>query len=319
VSAVEITGRLLGPQLDAVLDLVRAATDADAVRPLSEHVMLHLRHGGEGSDLHLLVRDAGSGEVAGYGHLDPTDLVAGSSAEVVVHPAYRRRGYGRRLVEAAQAASPDGRLRLWAHGDHAAARALAAALGYQEIRQLWQLRRSLSAPLPAARVPAGTVLRPFRPGADDATWLALNARAFATHPEQGGWTEQDLRARMKEPWFSPEGFLVAEHDGRMVGYHWTKVHGEDPAEGGHGHGHGPIGEVYVVGVDPDLRGHGLGRALTLAGLHRLQDQGLQQAMLYVESDNAPALAVYQGLGFTHWDTDVMFRRGPSDVAAASAG
>src|SRR6185437_13617964 len=101
-----------------------------------------------------------------------------------------------------------------------------------------------------APLPAGVRLRTFRPGADDEAWLALNAAAFADHPEQGSWTLQDLHARMAESWFDPQGFLLAEtEDGELAGFHWTKIHGGD----GHGHqhsgdhGHEPIGEVYVVG------------------------------------------------------------------------
>jgi mycothiol synthase len=299
---VAVHDALTSSQVAAVNALVEAATEADGVRPLSEHVTLHLRLGGEGPDRHLLVH--ADGEVVGYAHLDPTDQVAGSAAELVVHPAHRGRGIGRALVATADRLTPDGRLRLWAHGDHPAARSLAASFGLSEVRRLEQWRRSLFSPLPHVEPLPGVTLRSFRPGADDDAWLALNARAFAHHPEQGTWTARDLQLREAESWFDPEGFLLAEEDGRLIGFHWTKVHGE--ALGGHGHE--PIGEVYVVGVDPDQQGRGLGRLLTVAGLVRLRAQGLPQAMLYVESDNAAARATYRGLGFTLWDTDVMFSR-----------
>jgi len=129
---------------------------------------------------------------------------------------------------------------------------MAEHLGFQRIRVLFQLRRSLSATLPPAVLPDGVTVRTFQPGADDEAWLAVNARAFATHPEQGQWTLQDLRQRMAEHWFDPAGFFLAEKeiDGhpQLIGFHWTKVHGQ-PSDG-QGHGHEPIGEVYVVGVDP---------------------------------------------------------------------
>jgi len=66
--------------------------------------------------------------------------------------------------------------------------------------------------------------------------------------------------------------------------------------------------VYVVGVDPAERGTGLGRALTLIGLRYLRHRGLPDAMLYVDADNAPAIALYRRLDFTRWETDVMFSR-----------
>ncbi|MDQ1288886.1 MAG: mycothiol synthase [Actinomycetota bacterium] len=309
----------LPPDLvEAVSRLVDAATEADGVHPLSEHVMLHLRLGGEGPDRHLLILDRGT--VVGYAHLDPTDTVAGSAAEIVVRPDRRRRGLGRRLVTAVAAQAPDDRLRLWAHGDQPAARALAGSLGLPEARRLEQWRRSLYSPLPRAGLPDGVVLRTFRPGEDDEEWLALNARAFAGHPEQGTWTARDLHARMGEAWFDHEGFLVADEDGAMAGFHWTKVHGARRAGGDASHhAHDPIGEVYVVGVDPGRQGRGLGRALTVAGLAWLRARGLPQAMLYVESDNAPARATYRGLGFAPWDTDVMFSRGARGERSPSPG
>jgi mycothiol synthase len=302
-----------GQDVADVLALVAAATDADGHRPLSEHVELHLRQGGEGADRHVLARDP-SGALAGYAHVDPTDVVEGSSAEVVVHPSHRRAGLGRALVRAAEAASPDGRLRLWSHGDDPAAAALATSLGYERTRALWVMRRDMTAVLPQLVVPDGVRLRAFQPGEDDEAWLAVNARAFAAHPEQGAWTAADLAARMAEPWFDPAGFVVAEDSasGEMLGSHWTKVHGgsvgSDSAVGAHAHD--AIGEVYVVGVDPSAQGRRLGAALTLAGLHHLRGLGLREVVLYVESDNAPALRVYSGLGFVHASTDVMYRRLP---------
>ena len=193
------------------------------------------------------------------------------------------------------------------------ARALAASLGFESSRSLWQMRRSLYAALPAPVWPDGVRVRTFEPGKDDEAWLAVNAAAFADHPEQGGWTLSDLHHRMDEPWFDPAGFFLAERgegdDTRLVGFHWTKVHGSHDPSHGHTHGHDPIGEVYVVGVHPSEQGTGLGKALTLAGLHHLRKLGLPDAMLYVDEDNTAAIRLYTALGFTQWEVDVMFSRG----------
>ena len=309
---VEVVGPLDPDEVRAVAGLVEAATEADGVRPLSEHVMLHLRYGGDERVRNVLVYYGAT--LVAYGHLDVTDEVAGASAEVAVHPAYRRQGLGRLILEATLAETPDGRLRLWAHGRHPGAASLAEVLGFRQVRSLWQMRRSLYAELPAPALPPGVSVRTFRPGDDDAAWTALNAAAFREHREQGSWTEDDLRRRIAEPWFDPAGFFLAERDGRLVGFHWTKVHGGDgphDVKGPHaheGHGHDPIGEVYVVGVDPAERGTGLGKALTLTGLRHLRQRGLPDAMLYVDADNASAIRLYTSLGFTRWETDVMFSR-----------
>lgn len=318
---VETSDRLGTSDLDAVALLVEAATEADGLHPLSEHVMLHLRYGGEGPARHLLVFATAAGgdepeQLAAYAHLDPTDEVAGSSAELVVHPRLRRHGIGRLVVHSLEEVSPDGRLRLWAHGQLPGARALAASLGYRPARELWQMRRSLYGSLPAVELPAGYALRTFVPGSDDEAWVAVNAAAFAHHPEQGGWTLDDLHRRTAEPWFDPAGFLLVDApDGTLAGFHWTKVHGGG-SPSGHaagadlpdGHGHDPIGEVYVVGVAPAHQGRRLGRPLTVAGLRHLRQRGLPQAMLYVDADNAAAIHTYTALGFTRWDVDAMFAR-----------
>ena len=307
---VVVVERLDADEVERVLDLVDRARDTDGVPPLSEHVLLHLRHGGEEPGRHLLLRDEPGGGVVGYAHLDPTDAVEGPSAELVVDPGHRRRGKARRLVEALHEQT-DGPLRLWAHGDCPDARALAAAMGFERVRELWQMRRSLDAALPALQVPDGVRLRTFAPGDADAL-VRLNAEAFLDHPEQGRWTRADLDARLAESWFDAAGLFLAEEaqDAGLLGFHWTKVHGGAQQHGGGegGHAHDPVGEVYVVGVAPAARGRGLGRVLTLAGLHHLRRRGLSQVMLYVDADNASAVRTYTALGFTRWDVDVQFRR-----------
>jgi len=299
--------RLRDDEIRAVQQLVDASTDADGVRPLSEHVMLHLRHGGDEPTRNLLVWQGD--DLAGYAHLDTTDVVAGASAELAVSPAYRRRGIGRMLVQTLMDDTGDGRLRLWSHGVHAGARALAESMGFKQERALWQMRRSLFAPVPAPEWPAGVEVRTFVVGQDEEQWLEVNNRAFAEHPEQGGWSLDDLHMREREPWFDPDGFFLAVKDGRIVGFHWTKVHGtQNTADHGHDHDHDPIGEVYVVGVDPSMQGQKLGPALTLRGLQHLRALGLPQVMLYVDDTNTNAIGVYERLGFAKWDVDICFRQ-----------
>ncbi|MEW2430485.1 mycothiol synthase [Micromonospora sp. NPDC047644] len=293
--------QLAPAEIADVLTLAGAAGDTDGADPLDEHVLLRLRDP-DAPAVHLIAR-ADDGTLTGYAHLDTTDPVGGIGVELVVHPAYRRRGTGRALARGVLA-SATGPLRAWAHGDHPSAAALAVDLGFARARVLWQLRRPLAAPLGEPRLPDGVALRAFRPGADDAAWLALNARAFAEHPEQGRWTSDDLRVRLAEPWFDPAGFLLAEETatGRLLGFHWTKVH-ERP-------GSARIGEVYVLGVEPTAHGGGLGRALTTAGLAHLRDKrGLDRVMLFVDDSNTGAVALYERLGFARWSAHINYHLG----------
>jgi mycothiol synthase len=302
VTEIRIAERLTDSDVAAVFRLVRLATEDDGVGPLSEHVMLHLRYGGDLQARNLLLFDGD--ELAGYAHLDPTDPVEGPSGELVIHPAHRRRRLGLQLIAALAAEAGDDQLRLWAHGDLPAASRLAAAAGFERVRALWQMRRSLQARLGKPQLAEGVTIRTFDVGQDEGAWTALNAKAFSRHPEQGAWTLADLELREREPWFDPAGFFLAERNGRLIGFHWTKIHGQHGNDASHPHE--AVGEVYVVGVDPDERGTGLGRALTLVGLRYLRSRGLFQVMLYVDEVNTPAIGLYESLGFTHWDTDVMF-------------
>jgi mycothiol synthase len=314
---ITVSTRLTSDQVGDVLALIHRATEADGVGPLSEHVVLHLRTGGD-RDVRHAVAIAPDGRLVGYAHMDVTDAVAGPSGELVVDPKGRRHGVGTALVQALKDSAGNVPVRVWAHGDLPDAARFAAAAGMKPARQLRQLRRSLLAPLPKTELPEGISIRAFVPGKDEAEWLALNTRAFADHPDQGSWTIHDLAVRMGEDWFDPAGFLLAERTDsagpRLVGFHWTKVHGDGVAHSHEAttdhhrpHAHDPMGEVYVVGVDPSERGHGLGRALTIAGLVYLRARGLPMAMLYVDADNTPAIALYESLGFAPWDVDVMYR------------
>ena len=304
VTSTEVFKQLNSADVERVSQLLSKATSVDGVRPLSEHAWLHL-HSSE-SGLHILgfLHD----EFSAYAHVDITDLVDGTSTEVVVSPSARNQGLGRAMVERALELSPDGRLRLWAHGATVEAQSFADSLGYLLNRSLWQMRRSLFAPLPATQIPQGVRIRTFDPLTDIPGVLAINARAFTDLPDQGSWSEHDITVRLSESWFNADGFFIAvdSQSEAILGFHWTKVHGS----GLHGsdHSHEAIGEVYVLAVDPTHRVPGLGRALTTYGLTYLRELGLRQAMLYVDSSNERAISLYDGLGFVHWDTDVMFGR-----------
>ncbi|WP_018548480.1 mycothiol synthase [Streptomyces sp. LaPpAH-108] len=292
--SLENQAELTPEQTRAVLDLLAAAAAVDGQQPVSEQGRLQLRGGAREGVSHLLLHFGG--ELVGYAQLEDTDPVEAPAAELVVHPAHRGHGHGRALGTALLAASGK-RLRVWAHGGHPAARHLAQVLGLTLFRELRQMRRPLTGlELPDPVLPEGVTVRAFVPGQDETAWLAVNAAAFAHHPEQGSLTERDLADREAEPWFDPAGFFLAERGGELIGFHWTKTH---PEEG--------LGEVYVLGVRPGHQGGGLGKSLTTIGLRHLAAQGLPTAMLYVDADNKAAVSVYERLGFTTHETDLMYR------------
>ncbi|SDC14583.1 mycothiol synthase [Geodermatophilus telluris] len=282
------------------------------MRPLSEEAELRLQHGGPPGGRDVLLLDDG-GAPAGYARLELGGPGSDddAEAELVVAPAARGRGTGDALLTRLEELAGDRPLRVWAHGDLPPATALATARGYTRARVLLQMRRPLTDDdlEPGTALPPDVHVAAYRPGRDGPAWLRVNARAFATHPEQGSWTPEDLRLREAEPWFDPAGFLLAwrgdrDAGGTLLGSHWTKVHPPGDA------GPDPVGEVYVLGVDPDAQGLGLGRALTDLGLAHLRGRGLDQVLLYVEEDNTAAVRLYEGRGFARYAVDVSWRRVP---------
>jgi mycothiol synthase len=269
--------------LDVVASVRAACVAADGQDPLDEKAALRLKHRGlEGARLWV--------DGDGFALVREGDLT------LAVAPRARGGGVGGRLLDLALAAddAPD---RAWSHGDHPAAARLAARTGWRRTRDLWVMRRPTAVPLPPLELPDGVRVRGYEPGdADDV--LATNAAAFAHHPEQGAMDAAELAERMEEDWFDPAGLLVAVDDSGLLGFHWTKQH--DAA----------TGEVYVVAVDPRAQGRGLGRVLTLAGLHHLAGLGVAEVLLYVESDNVAAVRLYSSTGFTHTasDTHVQYTR-----------
>lgn len=303
-------------ELAEVRDHVEAVAVSDAVTAYAEPATMDLATGGaEDGTRHLLARDA-TGVLVGYAHVDarhPDDVVV----EFAVRPEHRRHGVGATMADLLLAELPTARA--WAHGDGAAAGHLAASCGLRRDRELWEMRRGPEAgPLPTLRVPDGVVIRPLRVGTDEEGVVAVNNRAFAWHPEQSGWTLADVRHLEAESWFDADGVLLAWDDARasspsstsvasaeersLLGFHWTKVHQRSASVPE------PLGEVYVVGVDPSAQGRHVGTALTLAGLHHLAQRGLDTVILYVEGDNAAAIATYRHLGFEQAAVDVSYRR-----------
>lgn len=285
-----------------VRELVAAAAEFDGVAPVGEQVLRELAGG---RTLHLLTTT--DERPVGYLNLSAPQDDTPPMAELVVHPQARRRGIGTAMARAAWAKT-DGRNQFWAHGTLAGARATATALGLVTVRELLQMRRSLR-DVPEPSIPPGVRIRTYAGAGDDAELLRVNNAAFTWHPEQSGWTTADLAGRLAEPWFDPQGLFLAFPDtardpgadeGALLGFHWTKVHLDEPG----------LGEVYILGVDPAAQGRGLGRALTSVGVaalaRRLDDAADPVVLLYVESDNTAALRTYQQLGFAVHSVDTAY-------------
>jgi mycothiol synthase len=293
-------------QQSLVLDLISRTTNHDGTPPIAEHILLHLRYGGDKADSHLLVEK--DNQVIGYAHLDQTDLVAGPSVELVVDPSYRGAGVGKTLLsEAIKICGKS--LRLWVHGEQEAAHSLAASFNFEKIRTVLQMSKPLIDIQPLPTIDKEIIIRSFLPGIDSDAWLELNNKVFKDHPEQGGWQLSDLNHRLSEEWFDEKGFFIVEKNKQVIASTWTKVHGEHSHDhdGEASHAHPAIGEIYITAVDPAYTGLGIGKALTITALNYLKYQGLTDAMLYVDFDNKAALNLYDSLGFKLSSKDILYR------------
>ena len=293
-------------QQSLVIDLINRTTHHDGTPPIAEHILLHLRYGGDKADSHLLVEK--DNQVIGYAHLDQTDLVAGPSVELVVDPNYRGAGVGKALLS--EAIKICGKtLRLWVHGEQEAAHSLAASFSFEKIRTVMQMSKSLTDIQPLPALDKEIIIRSFLPGIDSDAWLELNNKVFKDHPEQGGWHLSDLNHRLSEEWFDEKGFFIVEKNKQVIASTWTKVHGEHSHDhdGEASHAHPVIGEIYITAVDPEYAGLGIGKALTITALNYLKYQELKDAMLYVDFDNKAALSLYDSLGFKLSSKDILYR------------
>jgi mycothiol synthase len=295
---LEIKRQMASDDIAHVTELLDAAARADGRRPLSDHLYLDLVNGGLDGFTGFLASEPGHDHPVAYAQIS-----RGNDAyafELVIHPhhRYEMATIGPELIESALdviASDGGGRVNWWVFEPTSAHRKLAADAGMVPGRSLYQMRRSLPTGLEVT-----VETRAFVPGDDDEAWLRVNNRAFATHGEQGGWTLDTFCQRRQEAWFDPEGFRVLDLDGRMAAFCWTKVH--EPAAAGDD----VIGEIYVIAVDPDFHGRGLGRELTLDGLDHLARRGITTAMLYVDADNTAAVSLYERLGFRIHCTNAAF-------------
>jgi mycothiol synthase len=313
---VEVISQLAGQKVEHLEELIASAAAVDNHEPIGEHKFLRLQHGDDKAIGFMAYED---GALVGYAHTltyrTGEDLRV--SCEMVVHPDFRRSGVGRTLLTYVLKHAESegaGRLDLWAYNDSPGSRGLTTEFSFEDTRRLLHMHRHPGPP-PLLASPAGTRIRAFQPGADDASWLAMNNRIFAGHPENGNWTLDDLRARMGQPWFRADDLLILEAEGEPAGFCWLKVEARGDE--------GEVGEVYIIGTLPEYHGRGLGRYLLGEGLRHLSERGVAHVAVYVDQSNERAVALYWAFEFHHHHVDVLYSLPlpatsvPHDAAAAA--
>jgi mycothiol synthase len=281
----------------AVQTLLDRAAAADGHYALSDDAWMAFDDGTTTDFVGLLGSHKDHDHLVGYGQVTRTSGDGSWTIHAVLDPHHRFGAIDDACSLIAAAldhidAHGGGEVQYWVSHPSPAHDEMASRFGFARGRDLLQMRVDL----PLAEQ-TGLATRPFRVGVDEPAWVEVNNRAFAWHPEQGGWTVDAVQRRETESWFDPAGFLVHEIGGAMAGFCWTKVHREPVA----------MGEIYVIAVDPDFAGRGLGRALTVAGLASLSAKGLTIGMLYVDATNSGAVRLYDKLGFRVNHVDRAYR------------
>ena len=295
--SVQHIATLQKDQRQQVLDLIQRSAIFDNSPPIAEHILLHLRHGGDKSDSHLVVEV--HSKVIGYAHLDQTDLVAGPSVELVVDPDYRSFGIGKQLLSKAVEICGQN-LRLWVHGENEAAAAPANSFSFEKIRTVLQMQKHLTSIEKLPKLDPKITIRSFLPGLDSNDWLSLNNKVFKDHPEQSDWQLHDLNQRLSEEWFDEKGFFIASLNNQMIGSTWTKIydnHFNSFVVLSKYTSQPTTGEIYVTCVDQKYHGKGIGKFLTICAMNHIYSKGSKICTLYVDESNSIALSLYESLGF----------------------
>ena len=289
VLRLEIRRNIDAEGFEVVNGLLEAAERADGQRALSDHLWLDLRQGGRKGFAALIGREDDHDHPVAYAQVSRGNDSWG--IDLVVHPHHRydMAVIGPTMLDAALdvvRGEGGGHVHWWVFEPSSIHFDLAATVGLQPGRELFQMRRPLPLDSTMLALLEAGFTRGFSFTTDAQAWLEVNNRAFANHAEQGDWDIETLSARTREAWFNPDGFRIAERDGNITGFCWTKMHV------------GGVGEIYVIAAHPDHAGRGMGTKLTIAGLDWLANHGATTGMLYVDTQNHAAVTMYRNLGFT---------------------
>jgi mycothiol synthase len=292
----EIKRNMTPQNIAEITQLLDAVEKAENRKPLNDHLWIDLRQGGRSGFAGLTARHQHTGQPIAYCQISRGN--ESWAIDLVLHPQHRSQtlDLGNALFsEASKIISGEGggQIHWWVSGATSEHIDLAKKFDLHGGRTLLQMRVQL--PLSQQIIAATTTIdtQSFRVGIDEDAWLTVNNRAFSSHPEQGGWTKQLLQSRQAEKWFDPDGFLLyfltEISPPTLAAFCWTKIDHDLDSK---------IGEIYVIAVDPQFRGQGLGRSLTVAGLNYLASSGATTGMLFVDKENTAAVATYEKLGFT---------------------
>jgi len=290
-------------------ELVQLVTEVEELgRPYCSISLLDLfeslNQSGPFSKSNLFVAER-SGEIVGYVEVKPELNIGRVVLRWLVHPRHRRGELTVRLVDRAVDRSRElGIMTLHANifQDSDTAKRFLTRMGFIFIRRFLELRLDLAEMVLPEMSKIAPRCRSLQPG-EEGRLTQLQNCTFA-----GTWgfnpnTAEEIIYRISLPNSSPDDiFLIFDLD-KPVGYCWTRIEFRKKKAAGE-----ESGRIYMLGVDPDYRGRGLGRQLLLVGLSYLKSKGLRVAVLTVDSENKAARILYNSVGFELWKSSLWYEK-----------
>lgn len=279
----------------AVTGLLSAVEIADSRRPLNDHLWIDLRHGGRAGFAGLIAWEPHTANPVAYCQVSRGNDSWAIDLVVDPHHRYKTFDLGQGLLHEAEKIISDeggGHVHWWVFNSNETHNLLAAQINLKPDRNILQLQVKLPLAQEVLDDTKAISTVTYEVGVDDTNWLSVNNRAFADHPEQGGWTIETLSSRLDESWFDSSGMLLhylEEPTRQLAGFCWTKLDKLSNPK---------LGEIYIIAVDPDHHNKGLGRSLTVAGLNYLATAGATTGMLFVDKENTAAISMYSKIGFS---------------------
>ncbi len=233
-----------------------------------------------------------SGNIVGYLDITPELGIGRVILDCWVHPQHRRKGLGTQLFGYATHRAKELGTKV-AHVNiiegNTVAKSVLPRLGFKFVRRFVHLRLDMARLGWRDANQAPLQYRHLQRGEEDKLAQIQN-RSFADTWGYNPNTVEEIVHRTNLSHSSPGDVLLAYDGDRVIGYCWTRITSE-AASGKR------EGQIFMLGVNPDYQGRGVGKTVLLAGLSYLENKGFETAGLTVDSKNKIARALYRSVGF----------------------
>lgn len=244
-----------------------------------------------------------AGKIVGYIDARLELGIGRALLDCLVHPEHRRKGLATELFHHASRRARELGARVAYVNvleENVAAKTLLSKLGFRFVRRFLHLTLELSeAHLLEEEV---ALLRRHLQRGEEDKLTEIQNRSFADTWGYNPTTLEEIVYRLNMIGCSPEDVILIYQGDRSVGYCWTLVNPEASAAGT------KVGRIYMLGVDTDYRGSGIGERALVAGLAYLKGKGIEVAELTVDSQNAAACALYKSGGFKIASTSAWYEK-----------